>query len=75
MVTLRISGSSSLWSSSSLEGEGCGSLFVCRRSSLFMGAHGLKVVDGHGIHWLGYVALPSFLLWWLWAMDVHDGDY
>jgi len=66
---------SSSWSLSSLEGEGHGLLFVCGCSSLFMGAHGLKVVDGRGIHWLGDVALPSFLLWWLWATDVHDGDY
>jgi len=66
-----VHGSSSL----SLEGEGHGLLFVCRCSLLFMGAHGLEVVDGHGVRWLGDVALPSFLLWWLWAMDVCDGDY
>jgi len=48
-----VRGSSSSWSLSSLGGEGRESLFVCRCSSLFMGACGLKVVDGHGIRWLG----------------------
>jgi len=48
-----VCGSSSSWSSSSLEGEGHGLLFVCGCSLLFMGACGLKVVDGRGICWLG----------------------
>ena len=34
-----------------------------------------EVVDGGGIHLLGDIALPSFLLWWLWVTDVCDGNY
>jgi len=34
-----------------------------------------EVVDGGGAHLLGDVALLSFLLWWLWVMDVCDSNY